>query len=403
MKPIGNFDIADPKNGCTGWAIDPDTPSAAVSIAFYANQPAGTAGSVYMGNATANLPRPDVNAATGYPGNHGFNWVIPTHFLNPCQPRVYVYAIDTSGTGVNPLLSGSPKIMPLLVESVSNGATTPIVVTASSRFGGAIDSINWKNLEFINSSDHGRCLQSASQFYDYANSWSPECYNPTEAGSNADGSGSCSHSQINAMSASANVLHTQCNMAFYCAPGSSSPGCASAVNTVATSSHLLEKTVTVGISAAIYNSQNIIQYDVTYTIPSTETHLAKGTFEIIAAYINGGNFTTVRLYDQPSQGLAQVSIPTNFTTTPKPVIISTEDNQWAIGIYSPIVTQNQSTSLGGYDYSGSPNDYIKTGLVKYLDNIIAGNQYTFRFYLIIGTLTDVQTSLIELIAAFPNT
>jgi hypothetical protein len=71
-KPvIGYLDVAHPEQGCQGWALDLDNPNASITIHFYANAPAGSPGSVYLGSTFANRSRPDVNSA-GYPGNHGF-------------------------------------------------------------------------------------------------------------------------------------------------------------------------------------------------------------------------------------------------------------------------------------------------------------------------------------------
>ena len=63
-----------------------------------------------------------------------------------------------------------------------------IVVTTTSRLAGAIHSVMWKGREFIDSTDHGRQLQSASSF-DNSPTAPPETFNPTEAGSMRDGAG----------------------------------------------------------------------------------------------------------------------------------------------------------------------------------------------------------------------
>ena len=68
--------------------------------------------------------------------------------------------------------------------------SSELVITTTNRLAGAIDSVKWNGQEFINSTDHGRQLQSACSF-DCAKTqpfWA-ECYNPTEAGSRADGAG----------------------------------------------------------------------------------------------------------------------------------------------------------------------------------------------------------------------
>ena len=59
-----------------------------------------------------------------------------------------------------------------------------IAITTTSRVAGAIHSLTWDGKEFIDSADHGRQLQSASNF-DVAGDFTPETFNPTEAGSMA--------------------------------------------------------------------------------------------------------------------------------------------------------------------------------------------------------------------------
>ncbi len=52
-------------------------------------------------------------------------------------------------------------------------ATEGFYASASDRVAGAIDSIVWNNVEFVNQWDHGRELQLA------VTNNSGECYNPT--------------------------------------------------------------------------------------------------------------------------------------------------------------------------------------------------------------------------------
>ncbi|MEA1834548.1 hypothetical protein U8607_20855 [Methylobacterium durans] len=54
-------------------------------------------------------------------------------------------------------------------------AGSEIVLSASTRTAGAIDSLAWNGREFLNRFDHGRELQSAASFDGYG-----ECFNPTE-------------------------------------------------------------------------------------------------------------------------------------------------------------------------------------------------------------------------------
>ena len=61
---------------------------------------------------------------------------------------------------------------------------SPIYLSSSSRTAGAIDSLVWKDREFLNSYDHGRQLQMTIGVQNYG-----KCWNPTEAGGRSDGIG----------------------------------------------------------------------------------------------------------------------------------------------------------------------------------------------------------------------
>ena len=93
----------------------------------------------------------------------------------------------------------------------------PLVIRTTSRLAGAIDSIKWDGLEFIDSHDHGRQLQSALNA-DVDGVYHVECYNPTEAGSVVDALGPKSTSRLEFLSTKDGVLSTRTRMAFWLAP-----------------------------------------------------------------------------------------------------------------------------------------------------------------------------------------
>ncbi len=105
LPPVGCFDVVT-DGTARGWTYDPDPPAAAVTVHFYLDGPAG-GGGTFIGAVPANLPRPDVNAALGIPGDHGWAYPIPAHLLS-APHTLHAYALDTTG-GINPLLTGSPK------------------------------------------------------------------------------------------------------------------------------------------------------------------------------------------------------------------------------------------------------------------------------------------------------
>ena len=98
-----------------------------------------------------------------------------------------------------------------------------IVITTTTRLAGAIQSLTWDGVEFINSIDHGRELQSACSF-DNSPAANPETFNPTEAGSCKDGALPASTNRLLEIAAAGNHLRTRTQMAFWLAPGDRSEG-----------------------------------------------------------------------------------------------------------------------------------------------------------------------------------
>lgn len=113
-QPQGNFETVtcDPvANGgyIQGWAFDPDSSSVSIDVHIYKDGPAG-GGGIFVGSIRADAYRPDVNSAFGITGNHGFyRSPLPAALRDGLSHQVYIYAINSNGTGPNPLLNGSPK------------------------------------------------------------------------------------------------------------------------------------------------------------------------------------------------------------------------------------------------------------------------------------------------------
>src|ERR1035438_5504057 len=120
--------------------------------------------------------------------------------------------------------------LPLFADSAGGNAQiraetndSTIVITTTRRLAGAIHSLKWNGHEFINSTDHGRQLQSAGSF-DNTPAANAETFNPTEAGSRRDGAGTNTTSRLLEIAASGNHLRTRTQMAFWLAPGERSEG-----------------------------------------------------------------------------------------------------------------------------------------------------------------------------------
>ena len=386
-NPIGYLDVVDANGNAAGWALDPDAPSQAITIHFYADNPAGAG--ILIGTTIANAPRPDVNKATKYAGDHGFNWQLPVN-LRSGYHTIYAYAIDTAG-GNNPQLTQSPKTIGTKPNGNSQISATfsgsPIVVKTCERTAGAVCSITWKGKEFINTTDHGREMQSASSFDGYH-----ECYNPTEAGSGDDGSGAASTSVLRSIGASGNVLTTQTQMAFWlhhgetCGTTNGSAG--SAVNEFPLSNHILDKKVTIGFGGI----PNVIEYLANFTIP--ENH-SSATFEAVTGYMPP-DFNKFWTYDPQTKKLEALS--NGPGEQQYPVILSTQDGNYAMGIYSPDLPQGNL----GYGRWSFARDTMKWNCVFREGAITAGKTLSYRCYPIIGSLKDVTDALDQMSAKYPG-
>jgi hypothetical protein len=184
--------------------------------------------------------------------------------MNQQVPMIVVLVICSTASGAfatenRPLPSGHG-----VIRKAAGGSE--IVITTTPRLAGAIHSLTWGGKEFIDSTDHGRQLQSAANF-DVGTRFTAETFNPTEAGSRRDGSGTSSSSRLLHMSATKSALQTTTQMAFWLSPGEKSDGNL-AKNKQVLSNHLLTKRVHIGYE----DLANVVQYNVTFSVPIGERH-----------------------------------------------------------------------------------------------------------------------------------
>ena len=401
---IGYLDSVDSNGLVSGWALETNDATVTLTVHIYVDGPAGGQGQL-IGVITADTPRPDVNKNTGYAGDHGFSWQAPAQYTTGYR-HFYAYAIDPAYGAVanapNPLLTNSPQT----IGTPPNGdaqisatvAGSPLVISTSNRFAGAIDSLTWGGKEFINSHDHGRELQSAASF-----SNDGECYNPTEAGSNDDGTGATSTSVLQALNANGNVLTTQTQMAFWLRPGEQDPnqgGCGSVpngvtLNTSNLSPYILNKTVTIGFNGM----EHVIAYNTQFTVPNGVSQ-SSSVFEAVTGYMPA-EFSTFWTYDPVSKTLAPLSDGPG--EQPLPVIMATPDGQYAMGVYSPDLPQSDFPSVGYARFrfnSSDPNNATVKWNCTFRTGPITGSSDTYHCYIPIGTLQDVEQSMDQLQAYF---
>lgn len=276
-------------------------------------------------------------------------------------------------------------------DAVIRGKAGPadIVVTTTDRLAGAIHSVVWNNKEFIDSTDHGRQLQSAVAFDcgDRKSFW-PEAYNPTEAGSRKDGVGPRSTSELVGLQAAKNRLDSITRMAFWLAPNEFSPGPKGAKypakNTKAVSDVLLTKSVAVGTKA----SPHAIDYKVTFTVPPSEKHTL-AQFEALTGYMPP-DFTLFWTFD-PAAGKLK-PLDDGPGEQPLPVVFSTENKLWAMGVWTP----EPGAGYGRFRFKAEK--VVKWNCVFRVADPkgVKPANYTYQMYVAVGSLQNVTDTLAAL-------
>jgi hypothetical protein len=262
-------------------------------------------------------------------------------------------------------------------------------IRTTSRLAGAIDSLRWDGKEFINSVDHGRQLQSASNL-DAGSPLSDETFNPTEAGSRADHVGPKSSSLLLSLKAEGNVLETRSKMAFWLKPGERS-GPNLAKNTTVLSEHVLSKKVVIGFR----DLPQVLDYSVTFTLPAGEKH-TEATFEALTGYMPP-EFSRILAYDPAAKEAKPLSDGPGEQR--RPLVFSTESGSHAMGIFSP----EPAPSYGRFKFP--EHRVVKWNCVFRVSakEGIPPGDFPYRMFVPVGTLEDVVASLRRLHELFPGT
>ncbi len=265
-------------------------------------------------------------------------------------------------------------------DAVIRGKTadSEIVITTTQRCAGAVHSLTWRGKEFINSTDHGRQLQSASNM-DAGSPITGETYNPTEAGSRRDHVGPSSSSRVLSLEAKGNRLKTASKMAFWLAPGERS-GPNLAKNRTVLSNHLLSKSITIGYKGR----PQVISYDVEFTLPKDETH-GHAVFESLTGYMppEFSQFWTFRAKTRELEPLSD-----GPGEQEHPVILATPEGDFAMGIFSP---EKQPKGYGRWKFI--PEQVVKWNCVFRVNNPSPGATFAYRHFVAVGTLAQVKSDL----------
>ncbi len=270
----------------------------------------------------------------------------------------------------------------------------PLVIRTTSRLAGAIDSVKWAGVEFIDSHDHGRQLQSAINA-DVGGVYHVECYNPTEAGSVVDALGPKSTSRLEAISAKDGVLTTRTRMAYWLAPGMKSGGNL-ALNDRLLSDHVLAKAVRIGRPGM----DNVLDYKVTFTVPADRPHTYLQV-EALTGYMPW-MFSEELRFDAQTSTL--VPLLRQNGEQRDPVVLSTPSGSYAMGVFTPDRPPAGQSAVGYGRFKFAHDKVVKWNCVFRLRQaeLIKPGDYSFQLYVVIGTREDCRRTLAMLTQEFAD-
>lgn len=308
----------------------------------------------------------------------------PRHQLS-AQLLVFLISVSYATTAVaQPDVSGNATIR-------AQAGVSEIVVRTTSRLAGAIDSLTWNGKEFINSEDHGRQLQSAWNADDGQQPIADETYNPTEAGSRDDGSGTTSSSRLLFLHAENGKMETLSRPAYWLRPGQKS-GDNLARNRQILSDHLLRKRVTIGYR----QHQQVLDYLVTISLPSHETH-HHCVMEALTAYMPAefDHFWALNLRTESLEPLSHTAGEQEH-----PVVLATAAGDYAMGAWSPggNCTFSQSgPSYGRFAFETPSGAVMKWNCVYRVDSKhgLSGD-FNYRIFVAVGRLDEVKAILLDI-------
>lgn len=257
-------------------------------------------------------------------------------------------------------------------------------ITTTSRVAGAIHSFKFRGQEYIDSFDHGRQLQSASNL-NMGKKFIPEVFNPTEAGSEFDGKGPKSSSKLLFLEVKNEELITKNQMAFWIRPGMKSQGNL-AYNAAELSNHLLQKQVRFGFMGL----EQVLDYRVTFGVPEKEGH-TYAQFETLTGYMPW-EFQQFLRWNPEQKKLVPLDKQSGEQSFP--VVLATEDGKHAMGVVS--LGKSKGMTGPGYGRFYFPNDkVVKWNCVYRMqdkDGLQAGD-YSFRMIVPFGTVAEVENTI----------
>lgn len=288
------------------------------------------------------------------------------------------------------LLVTSPVRAQTADASISgNVGSDRIVLTASgSRFAGAISSLTFRGVQYVNIADHGREFQSAIQLDNLG-----ECYNPNEAGSKADGSGFKSSSVLKSLSSNNGILASSTTPAFWLRPGENYGKPCSPFTSISTAQNTtVLSNYTIARTSQFYGPSipNLIKVDVSFTVPESRT---SASIEPFTGYLPP-SFNLFLTWDRTNRVLTRVTANTTRQQTQNAVIVAQPSGLHSQGVISPGINgTNPSQAYYAYFFFPGSTATAKWSCVYGVSNITAGSGLKFSCPIALGTVDEVIAAL----------
>ena len=297
-------------------------------------------------------------------------------------------------------LAGVAALLAALGDSSITASVlgSPLVISTSQQFAGAISGLTFRGRQFVNRADHGREIQRAISFNEIY-----ECYNPNEAGALDDGAGSTSKSLLISLSRpTSNSLITNNQMAYYIrqpqAGNCGNPG----TTPVPTSGMLrsdfkVRKNVTIGYAGI----SNVIEYLTTFTMsPNPPVPISKAQAQGVVAVLNQDpnhsnsftDFSAVWTYDLATRNYLQNAELAGEDDTVR--VLRDPSSSLAIAFYCPELLQPYDYNSGGYRWHVDAGNAISSlGDIRRAGAQAPSGTLSYRGYFVVGNDAEVQSGL----------
>jgi hypothetical protein len=246
-----------------------------------------------------------------------------------------------------------------------------LVLRSDPRFAGAISSLTFRGMEYVDAADHGRLFQSAIHFDGLG-----ECLNPTQAGSSSDEGKSTS--RLTRALIRQDVFAVSTRMAYWLRPKQTCTlpgrGAVRAANTDRLSDVTVDVIHAFGALPAPNAVSSLAQYTTTWlhqsAVVEAFTIYMPAVFNWIYAW-EGGRFTRVEAATEQS----------------RPYALATADGAHAIAMFSPRGVAPARFGASSYGQVGKLNAVFRPK-----GRMLPG-AHVFRAGWAVGTLDEVAAAL----------